>query len=372
MLNTKVIQINPENFKKEALSEAINLISTEQVVAFPTETVYGLGASAFSEKAVKRIFEAKGRPADNPLIVHISHIEMLLDLVLNLNKISDLPENIFQLCNKFWPGPLTILFQKSKKVPDIVTAGLSTVAIRMPSNKIALALIKHSGVPIAAPSANASGRPSPTTANHVKQDLEGKVSLIIDGGPCQIGVESTVIDLFRAPPMILRPGGINYEDLQEVLPNIEIYNKAKMSDPTLESRPSTPGLKYTHYSPKAPVILLEGSLKLMDTEIVRIIQEECSRDNTIKIGIVDTHAGSTLSNITKFQENLIKISLTSPNYLDSVSYNPAEVAQGLFASLRSLDDQHVQLIIVEGISEEKEGLAVMNRLRKAASKIIKL
>jgi len=277
---TKIIRLDPLNFSIDQLQEAVDLLRQDQIVAFPTETVYGLGGSAFSETAVRKIFKAKGRPSDNPMIVHISDFEMLSSIVKTI------PENIRKLCERFWPGPLTILFNKSEKIPDIVTAGLNTVAVRMPSQPVALALIKTLGIPIAAPSANLSSRPSPTQAKHVFDDLQGKIPLIIDGGSCNIGVESTVIDVHKRYSVILRPGGVNLEELREYLPEIEIYNE-KNNDRLDEFSPQSPGLKYKHYSPKAEIILIEGSIKFFEERIVSLYSKYHLQRNII--GIIHAH-----------------------------------------------------------------------------------
>lgn len=361
---TKIIRLDPLNFSLDQIQEAIDLIKKDEIVAFPTETVYGLGGSAFSENAVRKIYEAKGRPSDNPMIVHISDLEMLSGIVKTI------PENIRKLCEKFWPGPLTILFEKSEKIPDIVTAGLNTVAVRMPSHPIALALIKTLGIPIAAPSANLSTQPSPTEAEHVFDDLQGKIPLIIDGGSSNVGVESTVIDVHKGHSVILRPGGVNLEDLRSYLPKIEVFNNKnrKFSN---EFRPPTPGLKYRHYSPKAEIILIEGSKKFLEEKIISLYFNYSLQKKLI--GILHTHKNiqipSEIVNDPKCK--IIYLGLLDSEIDSNDSINVDKIAKGLFSTLRAVDNQKIDLIIVEGISEKKIGLAIMNRLRKAASKIIK-
>ncbi len=361
---TKIIRLDPLNFSLEQLQEAINLIRKDEIVAFPTETVYGLGGSAFSETAVRKIYEAKGRPSDNPMIVHISDLEMLSSIV------NIIPENIKKLCERFWPGPLTILFEKSKKIPDIVTAGLNTVAVRMPSHPIASALIKKLGIPIAAPSANLSTRPSPTDAEHVFNDLQGKIPLIIDGGSCDVGVESTVIDVHKGYSVILRPGGVNLEDLKPYLPMIEVFNN-KNNKISNEFRPPTPGLKYRHYSPKAEIVLVEGSKKFLEEKIVFLYFKY--RIQKKLIGILHTHKNiqipSEILNDPKCK--MIYLGLRDSDIDSDNSINADKIAEGLFSTLREVDNQNIDLVIVEGISDKKIGLAIMNRLRKAATKIIK-
>ena len=242
---------------KEILHKAVRIIKKGGLVAFPTETVYGLGANALDKKAVRKIFKVKKRPLDNPIIVHIAEIEDLNLLAKNI------PEEVKILTKKFWPGPLTLVLFKKKIVPEEVTAGTNTVAIRMPDNEIALRLIRSSGVPIAAPSANLAGKPSSTIAQHVFEDLGDKIDLIFDGGPTKIGVESTVVDLTVQPPQILRPGGISFEELKRVIKNIQLH-PSLLSEIRFASQlfngVKSPGMKYRHYAPKASLILVEGNL----------------------------------------------------------------------------------------------------------------
>lgn len=348
--------MDPKQFNPTQLNPPAKLILKGQVVAFPTETVYGLGANAFDADAVKKIFAAKQRPVDNPLIVHVSSIDMLKECVL------DIPDNIKSIIGKFWPGPLTILFQKSSKIPVEVTAGLPTVAIRMPSHPIAKALIEICGVPIAAPSANASGRPSPTTANHVITDLSGRIPMIIDGGPCQVGVESTVIDIYRNPPMILRPGGITLEELREHLPNIMVYDKT-VSKEDLTIHPPTPGMKYRHYAPKAQTILFEGASELIGPKIIELIQSKL--ESNAKIGLIHTRSSIIYPASIHGNKSFKYYPLGNEGH-------PEIIARGLFKAFRDLDEEKVDFIVMEGIEESAEGLAVMNRARKAATSVIRL
>ncbi len=351
-----MITLNLLDIDEDLIQSAVKLILNGKVVAFPTETVYGLGANAFDAEAVKKIFEAEQRPPDNPLIVHISSPKMLEECVI------EIPEKVKPLLDYFWPGALTILFQKSEKIPDVVTAGLPTVAIRMPSHPIAKALIEKSNVPIAAPSANASGRPSPTTAAHVLHDLNGRIPMIINGGPTYIGVESTVIDVQQDPPMILRPGGITKEQLQEFLPDIEVYEKTK-DQGELEQHPPTPGMKYRHYAPIAEVIVFEGPTKDMLEQISPWIQEKL--DANRKVGVIHTQRSIIYPHTFHGDPNFKYYPLGDEDH-------PEVIARGIFKAMRDLDDQRVDRIIIEGITEKKEGLAVMNRVRKAASQIIHL
>jgi L-threonylcarbamoyladenylate synthase len=355
-METQVITVDPQQIDFTVLKPAIDLIKRGEIVAFPTETVYGLGANAFNSSAVEKIFQAKQRPADNPLIVHISSYSMLHKIVLTVSK------EVQKLCAKFWPGPLTLLFEKSEIIPPIVTANLSTVAVRMSSHPIALALIERSGVPIAAPSANASGRPSPTTAQHVLHDLQGRIPMIIDGGQSQIGVESTVIDLSQDPPLILRPGGLNLEDLQKILPTIELYSK-NHSTQDIEEKPPTPGLKYRHYAPTGKVILFEGNPLNIHKSIENYILN--LQDSTIKVGIIQTYLDLTYSTHLITQKSIFLVNIGKLEH-------PAEIAHNLFKTLRDMDERNIDIILIEGILEDYEGLAIMNRVRKAATKIYKI
>ncbi len=338
-MKTDLVKINSKN-KNSVLVRAADLIKKGELVAFPTETVYGLGANAFDENAVKKIFVAKGRPNDNPLIVHISDLKQLNELV------ECVPPKAKQLMKKFWPGPLTIVMKKSAKVPMCITGGLNTVAVRMPSSKIALELIKKSGFPLAAPSANSSTKPSPTMAKHVLEDLNEKIPLIIDGGNCDIGVESTVIGLAGEKPILFRPGKVTLEELTKVLGGID---SAKPISAT-NSTPQSPGMKYMHYAPKAYLILVESKLGKNDfsTEVATLSLNE----NPDLIGVISFSKKVGFENEFFFNKDIDLY------------------AKELFSALRELDSRGVKKIIVEGIIDTNFGLAVMNRLRKAASKII--
>jgi L-threonylcarbamoyladenylate synthase len=378
-VTTKVLKVDRDKFEDKELEPAVELLKKGEIVAFPTETVYGLGANALDDNAVKKIFKAKGRPSDNPLIVHISSMEMLRELVA--------PEAFpkegsiaSQICKTFWPGPLTILFKKSSRVADSVTAKLETVAVRMPSHPIASKLISLSNLPLAAPSANVSGRPSPTSAHHVLEDMKGRIPCIVDGGACDVGVESTVIDLNSTPPLILRPGGITFEKLQKFVPDIQIYEK-KVHGTHLEQAPPTPGLKYTHYSPSARVILFEepSNVQQLMNDVLNKFKEEIS--NGKRVAIINTHSTFTYpSDLKVFQapngvaEDGVKQDGSTNRdfaiYRLGDEVHPDVIARGLFKALRDLDSLKVDVILMEGISERAEGLAVMNRIRKAASVIV--
>ncbi len=321
-----LIEVNPHSFSDTQLMPAAAILQSGGICAFPTETVYGLGANAFDEAAVAKIFKAKGRPQDNPLIVHVSEREQLSDIC----HVTPLAE---KLMDKFWGGPLTLILPKTDKVPNCVTAGLSTVAVRMPSHPIANALIRLSGVPIAAPSANLSGKPSPTSAAHVIADMEGRADAIIAGGDCLWGVESTVLDLTVSPPAILRPGAVTKEELSAEIGEV-IYG-------TGVGAPKSPGMKYTHYAPDAPVYIAEG-----DGALERII--EAAREYA--------HPGILYYGIEKPS---LPISL-------SAGSTPAEYAARLFFSLRTFDEMGADVIFAMPPSEGGMGDAVRNRLFKSA------
>ncbi|MFV9510393.1 L-threonylcarbamoyladenylate synthase [Tepidibacillus sp. LV47] len=313
-----------------------------EVIAFPTETVYGLGANAFDSDAVRKIFEAKGRPSDNPLIVHIAALEQLDELVTHVDEKSRL------LMERFWPGPLTILFPRKGKISELVTS-LPTVAIRMPDHPIALAIIKAAQIPIAAPSANRSGKPSPTKAEHVWQDLKGKIDGIVDGGSTGYGVESTVIDLSGDRPVVLRPGGITLEQLQAVIGEVEI-------DPALlqkEDRPKAPGMKYAHYAPDAEMWLIQGEEEKVIQEINRIAKEKL--DEGKKVGIL-----TTKEHKDQFQQAAHKV--LAYGRRDDL----APLAQNIYDALRQFDQEKIDFILTESFPETGIGLAIMNRLKKAA------
>ena len=330
---TQVLELDPERPQQEAIELAASIIRKGGLVAFPTETVYGLGADAMNENAVRKIFEAKARPADNPCIVHV-HSRDMLDRVAG--SVGDKAERLIQ---KFWPGPLTLVLERKPEVAPSVSAGLSTVAVRMPGNRIALELIRAATTPIAAPSANASGRPSPTTAAHVLEDLGGRIDLILDGGTTNIGIESTVLDMTTEPPMILRPGWITQEMLIEAIGPVERSG----SDEELRR---SPGTHHRHYSPRARVILIEqGSAELLE----RVCREH------LKEGAVG-FIGHTRLVIDDASFHSIQLGEFAREY-----------AHSIYAALRELDKKNPRVIVVEGISDAGEGTAVMERLRRAAS-----
>ena len=343
-MNTKIIQINRENFTDAELAEAAEILRNGGLVAIPTETVYGLGANALDESASKKIYEAKGRPSDNPLIAHISCMDELSALV------SEIPEAGRKLAEKYWPGPLTMVFPKKDIVPYGTTGGLETVAIRMPSDPVANRLIKLAGVPVAAPSANTSGRPSPTKAEHVVEDMNGKIEMIIDSGEVGIGVESTIVDVSGKVPMLLRPGAITMEMLRETLGEVEI-DPAILGPLSADVKPKAPGMKYRHYAPQAEMTLVEGEME----HVVEFINQESklALEAGLKVGIICTEESRE-----SYQCGMLKV-IGSRENEESVAHN-------LFAVLREFDDQKVDCIFSESFSKDRLGQAIMNRLCKAA------
>ena len=312
------------------LARASDILRNGGLVAIPTETVYGLGANAFDKDACLKIFAAKGRPADNPLIVHIVDKSQLCDIVDGVN------DNAEKLMNAFWPGPLTIVMKKNGKIPYEVSAGLDTVAVRMPSHSVARELLQMCKLPIAAPSANTSGKPSPTTAKHVYDDMNGKIDAIVDGGNCTVGLESTVVDVTDEIPRLLRPGGVTYEQLCDVLG--EVIKNYEFKDGEV---PRSPGVKYKHYAPKADVFVVKG-------DFGEFIESEKLKYK--KIGVL-------CHNKYKLPENCI---------VKYMGKNPDEYANTLFAHLRAFDEEGVDVIFAEDIDDKGINLAVSNRLYKAA------
>ncbi|WP_374055235.1 L-threonylcarbamoyladenylate synthase [Rossellomorea sp. FM04394] len=318
--------------------DAAKILQQNEVVAFPTETVYGLGANAKSDTAVGKIYKAKGRPSDNPLIVHISNKDQLEELV------EDVSGDAANLIDAFWPGPLTIIFNNKENVfSQKVTAGLPTVGIRMPDHPVALAIIEASGLPIAAPSANRSGKPSPTTAQHVIDDLEDRIAGVVDGGETGVGVESTVVDCTGPRPIILRPGGITKEQLEEVVGLVEV-------DPSLKEgkgAPKSPGMKYTHYAPDAPVYLVDGTRE----DLQKLVDNK--KAEGLKVGVLTTE---------EFMDDFEADVILSVGRREDLT----TVARSLYDTLRAFNKSDVDIIFAEMFPEEGVGLAIMNRLQKAA------
>lgn len=317
--------------------QAAQVLQNNELVAFPTETVYGLGANALSDSAVEKIYQAKGRPSDNPLIVHIATKEQLADLV------KEIPKMAHQLMEQFWPGPLTLIMEKKDGISKYVTAGLETVAVRMPNHPVALELIKASKLPIAAPSANISGRPSPTTAQHVKEDLMGRIAGIVDSGPTGVGLESTVLDCTSEVPVILRPGGVTKEQLEAVIGPVHIDRGLT----EVKVAPKSPGMKYTHYAPKAPLYVVNGS-----GDFLQKLVNEASQTGK-RVGVLTTE-----EKLSAYKADYIAI-CGSRGDLESV-------AKHLYDALRSFDDADVDIIYSEIFPTTGIGQAVMNRLMKAA------
>lgn len=335
-MKTKILKPTKENIKYCA-----ELLKSGEVVGMPTETVYGLAANAFDEEAVRKIFKAKMRPADNPLIVHIADISMMKDLV------SDIPELAKYVCEKFWPGPITIILPKSDKIPLVTSGGLDTVGIRFPSNEVARELIKACGLPLAAPSANLSGSPSPTTAEHVFDDMHKRIPAILDGGSCLVGVESTVISIENDIIRLLRPGKISVDDLKTVTPDV-IVDKGVLEVISSDTKVKSPGMKYKHYSPKADVTLVSGSLGYFE----RYVTEKNSKDTYALI----------------FDSDNISDDIKSIKYGDSSE----QQAERIFTILRQLDKIGAKKVFARCPSKEGVGLAVYNRmLRAAAFRVIK-
>ncbi|MGB9959514.1 MAG: L-threonylcarbamoyladenylate synthase [Candidatus Bathyarchaeales archaeon] len=346
MKKTLVLKVDPDAPNREVICLAAGIIRKGGLVAFPTETVYGLGADALNPKAVSALFKAKKRPRDNPPIVHVGCISDVYKLA------REVPSKAEKLMEIFWPGPLTLIFKRSSNVPDVTVAGLDTIAVRMPKHNVALALIMESGCPIAAPSANLAGKPSPTTAEHVLEDLYGRIDAVLDAGPTHVGVESTVLDLTVTPPQILRPGGTPYEALKEVLGEVELHPAAFAEKELTISKARSPGLKHRHYAPKAEMVVVEGELSAV-TEKIKELAEDYQRKG-FKVGVL-----ATRETFASYSADVVKSLGSRSNF--------AEIARNLFKALREFDSEGVDIIIAEGIPAEGLGLAVMNRLRKASS-----
>ncbi|MBI5228219.1 threonylcarbamoyl-AMP synthase [Candidatus Micrarchaeota archaeon] len=342
-MRTKILKLtntkNPRSLNSKLKSSA-KIIRSGGLVVFPTETVYGIGANGLDAKAVKKIFIAKGRPSDNPLIVHIADEKDLSLLVRSI------PQKAKVLMKKFWPGPLTIILKKKSGVPSSVTAGLDSVAIRMPSNKIARSLIRLAKTPIAAPSANLSGRPSPTSAEHVITDLAGRVDMIIDGGQTKIGLESTVIDLTTKVPTILRPGKITLAQIKKVIGSVKLH-KHKQNSKISKAR--SPGMKYRHYAPNAKLFVIKGNKNKVRNEIIKLVKQ--FKKQKSRVGIISF-------NYSNYRADLVKF--FGKNYLLA--------AKSLYSTLRDFDKKKIDIILCESIPKKDFGLAIMDRLERAAGK----
>jgi len=343
-MQTKLVKIDCEKIDTNDIKEAAEIIRAGGLVAFPTETVYGLGADALSPEAAKKIYEAKGRPSDNPLIVHICDFKELVSIA------REVPPEAEILAEAFWPGPLTMIVWKNEKVPEATTGGMDTVAVRMPNHPAALALIRESGCMIAAPSANTSGKPSPTEAGHVALDMDGKIPMILDGGAVGIGIESTIVDLTEDVPMILRPGYITKEMLEQALGKEVRVDPGIIAD-TSDKKPKAPGMKYKHYAPKADLVLVEGEEAAVIAKINALAAEK--QESGKKVGVIATdetkgryHADFVVSIGARTDEDAI--------------------ARHLYRILREFDDWEVDAIYSESFATPRIGQAIMNRLMKAA------
>ena len=327
----------------EELQQAAEILKSGGLVAFPTETVYGLGGDALNPAASQKIYEAKGRPSDNPLIVHIAREE-------DLSRVArEIPEAAYKLIDVFWPGPVTFIFRKQPEVPDSTTGGLDTVAVRMPSNSVAHELLRRSGVLIAAPSANRSGRPSPTSAAHVWEDLNGKIDMILDGGSCQYGIESTILDMTETVPVILRPGFVTKEMLEEVIGEVAMDRGADR--PAGNIRPKAPGMKYTHYAPQAKMYIVEGQTKNVVRCINRLVKERQAAG--CRVGILATKYNS----LAYEGDEVIVVGERSDEVM---------ISANLYRCLREFDQRGVDYIYSESFAGGRFGTAIMNRLLKAA------
>lgn len=342
-METKVEKIEKTQMNMDIINAAGQILKQGGLVAFPTETVYGLGANALDEEAARKTYAAKGRPSDNPLIVHIASLEDLYPITKKV------PEKAVALAEKFWPGPLTMIFEKSELVPHGTTGGLETVAVRMPDNEVALALIRAGGGYVSGPSANKSGRPSPTMARHVLDDLEGRIDMILDGGPVHIGVESTIVDMTVEPPMILRPGAVTKEMLEETVGEVTVDHTILTAD--AKTPPKAPGMKYRHYAPRAEMTVVEGPLeKVVD----KIGELAAARENEgHRVGII-----ATQETMGRYDHENVKCIGTRED--------ESTVAANLYTILREFDDDGTEYIYSEAFASDGIGSAVMNRLLKAA------
>lgn len=341
-MNTIIKTVDLSTPDCAAVQEAAAILKQGGLVILPTETVYGLGANALDATAAERIYAAKGRPSDNPLIVHIADFSELAPLV------REVPKEAYDLADRFWPGPLTIVLEKSDLVPDTVSGGLSTVAVRMPSHPVCQAVIRAAGFPIAAPSANRSGRPSPTKIEHIRKEMDGRVDFMLDGGDCEVGVESTIVSLACHPPRLLRPGGISAESLREVLPDL-LIDSAVTKQMRDTDKASAPGMKYRHYAPKAPMTLYRGAeaLSAMQKDFDQAKQEGK------RVGVLCFSGEACLFSGASI-------------YILGEKENPKEQAHRLFDALRQMDEEEVSCILSRTPELMGIGLAVYNRMLKAA------
>lgn len=342
-MRTLVVNQDSNRIDEQTIRQAGEIIKNGGLVAFPTETVYGLGGDGLNPASARKIYEAKGRPSDNPLIIHICCLGDLKQLV------KEVPESAKKLAEAFWPGPLTMILPKADCVPKETTGGLDTVAVRMPSHKVALAFIKAAGGFVAAPSANLSGRPSPTLAKYVIEDMDGRIEMIIDGGDIDIGLESTIVDLTTETPMILRPGYITLDMLKDVLG--EVTCDPTLLDGNCKERPKAPGMRYRHYAPKGDMLIIEGAPDAVVKEINVLVSE--SKAGGMKTGVI-----ATRENADKYKADIVKI-IGGRN-------EESAIASSLYRILREFDDEEVDAIYSESFDSDGIGQAIMNRLLKAA------
>lgn len=363
-------KLSPEDHIK--IKEGARIIRDGGLCAFPTETVYGLGGDALLKEASRQIYAAKGRPSDNPLIVHISDLKEIEPLI------AEMPKKALLLAQKFWPGPMTMIFKKSPLIPYETTGGLDTVAIRFPSHPVAMELIREAGVPVAAPSANISGRPSTTSGAHCREDLNGRVDAIIDGGSSDIGLESTIVDVTGEEPQLLRPGAVTKEMLEEALSEAVIEDVALKGPLNEGEKPKAPGMKYRHYAPKAPMVLVtardKADTKNISGKILELICEKKTENARIALLCSRECAGEISRRLCGAEDKCTADGFSEKDLLSDVDMkitgsrdDMAEIAHNLFEYLREFDTDGADYIIAEGYSEEALGLAVMNRLKKAAA-----
>ena len=344
-MDTIIQKINSEFFEDCELEKACQILKQGGLVAFPTETVYGLGGDALSQDAAKKIYTAKGRPSDNPLIVHIADMKSIYDVAQNISR------KALDLAEAYWPGPMTMIFQKTDKVPLSTTGGLNTVAVRMPSHPIAKELIRQSGVYVAAPSANTSGRPSPTRAEHVIEDLQGKIDMIIDGGHVGIGLESTIVDMTGETPVILRPGYITKEMLEDVVGEVDVDPTVLMTEPKKNIVAKAPGMKYRHYAPRGQLTIIEGKEEAVIQKINEIVlqkeQEGCN------VAVIATEESKDRYHCKQ---------------IFSIGSRKSEgsIAAGVYDILRRMDAIGAEYIYTESFAQDHLGQAIMNRMIKAA------
>ena len=344
-METEYIKLDSASPDSEVIGRAGDILKRGGLVAFPTETVYGLGGDALNTEAARKIYEAKGRPSNNPLIVHIADMEHLEAIA------AEIPEKARKLAAVWWPGPLTMIFNKKDIVPDATSGGLPTVAVRMPNHPIALELIRAAGGYIAAPSANTSGRPSPTIAEHVREDLDGKIDMILDGGEVRIGLESTIVDFTDEIPMLLRPGYINMEKLEEILGEVLIDPAILDENASRNIRPKAPGMMYRHYAPKAQLTIVEGGEKEVVDRILELAAQSSREGKSVGIIAADETA--------EFYKDYDVKNIGSRE-------TDKEIARRLFRVLREFDDEGTDVILSESFETPRMGQAIMNRLLKAA------